>query len=312
MMDVSIIIVNWNTCDRLRACVRSIYEQTRQLFFEVIVVDNASSDQSVEMLKREFPAVILIENDANEGFAKANNKGMAVGQGRHLLILNPDTVVLDNALKKTVDLLDAHSKVAVLGCKVLHPDRTLQRTCSLAPSLLNMILAVSYLYKIFPRHRFFARERMGWWDHADHREVDIVSGCFMLVRASVLKDVGLMDEDLFLYAEEWDWCLRFRKAGWKVMFTPEGEIIHYGHQSTDQIGPRACVLKVKSNLYYFRKHHSAAGYVAYRFLIGLFYALRLPFWLTRSFFPGEHHNKMIVRTYWSIIALAWFDQKERS
>ena len=154
-MDVSVVIVNWNTREITRQCLQSVYQQTEGIAFEVIVIDNASSDQSVEMIRRDFPETTLIENKENKGFAAANNQGLSIAQGRYVLLLNSDTLVLDNAIAKTIEFSDQHPEAAVLGCRVLNPDKTLQPTCFMFPSLLNTILSTTYLYKLFPRNKFF-------------------------------------------------------------------------------------------------------------------------------------------------------------
>ena len=217
-IDVSTIIVNWNTCNITCDCLKSVFEQTKELSFEVIVVDNASSDGSVEMIRHDFPQVNLIENSENKGFAAANNQGMAIANGCYVLLLNSDTIILDNAISKTISFADAHPEAAVTGCRVLNPDRSLQPTCFMFPSILNMLFESSYLYKLFPRSKFFGRERMTWWDRSDVREVDVVTGCFMLVRREAIEQVGIMDERFFVYGEETDWCYRFKRASWKPHF----------------------------------------------------------------------------------------------
>ncbi len=220
--EISIIIVNWNTRDVLCDCLRTLYQQAGGIDFEVIVVDNASTDSSAEMVKVRFPNVILIENHENRGFAAANNQGMAIARGRYVLLLNSDTVVPDDTMPKMVAFAYNHPEAAVVGCRVLNPDGTLQPTCFMFPSLLNMVLSSTYLYKLFPGSKFFGRERMTWWDRNDAREVDVVTGCFMLVRREAIEQIGLLDEYFFMYGEETDWCYRFKQAGWKVIFTPAG------------------------------------------------------------------------------------------
>ena len=152
-MDVSIIIVSWNTKDILYDCIKSISSQTWDIDYETIVVDNASTDGSAEMVRKNFPSVILIENSENCGFDAANNQGMTIAKGRYVLLLNSDTIILDNAVSKTVAFADANADAAVVGCRVLNPDRSLQPTCFMFPSVLNMILSSSYLYKIFPENK---------------------------------------------------------------------------------------------------------------------------------------------------------------
>jgi len=196
--DVSVVIVNWNTRDILRDCLRSVYENAGEIDFDVIVVDNASTDGSVEMVRREFDKVRLIANSENRGFAAANNQGMEVAAGRYMLLLNSDTIVLDGAIAKTAAFADAHPEAAVVGCRVLNRDRSLQPTCFMYPSALNLLLAATYMNKFFPQSHFFGRERMTWWKRDDVREVEVVTGCFMLVRREAIDEVGMMDDGFFM------------------------------------------------------------------------------------------------------------------
>jgi GT2 family glycosyltransferase len=260
-VDISVIIVNWNTRDTLRDCLMSVYKQTRDISFEVIVVDNASSDGSAEMVKREFPEVILLQNNENRGFAAANNIGMAVAQGRYILLLNSDP------------------ESAVVGCTVLNPDGTLQHSCFMFPSLLNMFLSSTYLYKLFPKSKFFGREQMTWWDRKGVREVDVVTGCLMLVRRQAIEQIGLLDERFFMYGEETDWCYRFKQGGWKVLFTPQAEIIHLGGQSSKQTSIEMTLQLRGSILLFIQKHHFWLEYKFACILVWLFFAIRIPFWL---------------------------------
>ncbi len=277
-MDVSVIIVNWNTAQITRDCLESVYQQTDGIDFEVIVIDNASSDDSVAVIKEKFPQVVLIENDDNAGFAAANNQGMKSVKGRYILLLNSDTIVLDGAIQKTQSFADAHLKAGIVGCRVLNPDKTLQPSCFMFPSILNMFLWVTYLFKIFHNSRFFGREWMSWWDREDKREIDVVTGCFMLVRREALEQVGMMDEQFFMYFEETDWCWRFKQAGWKVMFTPSAKIIHLGGVSSGQIKTKMVNQWRKSMLLYYKKHKSLLAYVSAWLLITLFFITRVPYW----------------------------------
>jgi len=256
-LDVSAIIVNWNTRDILRDCLRSVYEQTQAITFEVIVIDNASSDDSAAMVRREFPQAILIENPENRGFAAANNQGMKIGKGRYVLLLNPDTIVLDGAIEKTMAFADLHPDVGIVGCQVWESETKVQRTCFTFPSLRNLIVQKTGLRRLFPRSRFFGSANMGWWDRDTESDVDVVSGMFMFVRSQAIRQVGMMDEDYFIYAEETDWCFRFCKAGWRRVFTPVARIIHRdgGNKSTDPVRLQTYVQFQKSVLIFYRKHH---------------------------------------------------------
>lgn len=294
-MDVSIIIVNWNTKKLLKDCLTSIYEQTGNLGYEVLVVDNCSSDGSTEMVKADFPQVILIQNKENRGFAAANNQATAVAQGRYVLLLNSDTLVLDKAIEKTVTFADEHPKAGAIGCRVLNPDGTVQTTCFMFPSILNMLLESTYLYKFFPKSKFFGREAMTWWDRNDVREVDAVTGCFILVRREAIEQVGTLDERFFMYGEETDWCYRLKKNGWKVMFTPIGQIIHFGGQSTSKT-PVAMIIQLKlSILKFIKKHYSWPSPLFARLLTALFFIIRLPVWIAVFLFCPRQRSEATIK-----------------
>ncbi|MEN6426528.1 MAG: glycosyltransferase family 2 protein [Phycisphaerales bacterium] len=291
--DVTIVIVSWNTREILRDCLRSVYENAGPADFDIIVVDNASTDGSVEMVRAEFAQVQLIANSDNRGFASANNQGIAVATGRYVLLLNSDTIVLDGAIAKTVAFADTHPDAAVVGCRVLNPDRTLQASCFLFPSILNMLLSATYLYRLFPRSRFFGRERMTWWDKRDARAVDVISGCFMLVRREAIEQVGPMDEGYFMYAEETDWCYRFQRAGWSNMYTPDGQIIHLGGQSTARVSAPMTVQLRLSILRFIRKHRGPLVYWVCCLLVSIFFLVRVPVWLCVWLFVAR--NRQLAR-----------------
>jgi len=299
MIDVSVIVVAWNVKDLIHNCLKSVYEETKDIRFEVIYVDNDSGDGSVEMVKKEFPEVAIIVNDENKGFIKANNQGIEISQGRYVLLLNSDTIVLNNAIAKAVKFADTHPEVAVIGCKVLNPDRTLQRTCFMYPSALNMLLSATYLYKIFPRNRFLGRENMTWWDFSDVREVETICGCFSLVRKEAIKQIGLMDETYYVYGDDPDWCYRFRKNGWKILFTPEPEIIHYGGQTTKQMTIRFKLQLFGSKLIFVKLHRSKLEFLVACFLTAMFSLLRIPYWFAMATLCKHKRKTSIqnVKTY---------------
>jgi GT2 family glycosyltransferase len=296
---VSILIVNWNTREVLRDCLRTVYEQTKNVPFEVIVVDNASEDGSVDMVKTAFPQVVLLANATNRGFAAANNQGIEAAKGRYVLLLNSDTLVLDGAIDKMVGFAEEHAQAAAVACRVLNPDRTWQPTCFLFPSALNLLIGALYLNKIFPRNRFFGRERMTWWDGQDTRAVDVVTGCFILVRREIVDKVGVLDESYFMYGEEADWCYRFQKAGWKVLYTPIAQIVHLGGASSARAKGPMCLQLRASILLFLRKHRSRASYVAACLFVSLFFLLRLPLWLAKAATSGKARSEhwQTVRTY---------------
>jgi len=294
-VDVSIIIVNWNTAQITCDCLESVYQQTEEISFEVILVDNASSDNSVETIKAQFPQVVLIENDDNRGFAAANNQAMAIAKGRYVLLLNPDTLILDGAIQKTLAFGDKNPTCGIIGIRNDSSDGTLVKNCFQFASVQNMIISVFGLHKLFFRSRLFGRERMSWWDYRTVRRVDVVAGCFMLVKHKAINQVGKMDEAYFMYGEEMDWCWRFLQAGWKTLYYPDTKIIHYGGMSAAQNPVGMQLEQQKSFLYFIKKRQGvAAMYVAYIlfFINGL---IRLVYWSLRWMISFGNARKISKR-----------------
>ncbi len=285
MLDVSVIIVNWNTKDLLRNCIKSICREAGNISYEVVVVDNASSDGSAEMVKDEFPQVRLLGEQCNRGYAGAINDGIAVAEGRYVLVLNSDTLICDSAIEKTVRCADKHPEAAVVGCQVRESSNNVQMTCFRFPSFLNLFLDTLGLNKIFPRNAFFGREQILWWPRDSERQVDVVSGMYMLVRREAIEQVGPMDESYFLYFEETDWCYRFSKAGWTMLFWPGARIIHVGggSHSTDQNAVEAYAQFQKSRLLFFKKRYNRFVYSLVWLLVITHTLLRYLYWTMRRF-----------------------------
>ena len=265
---VSVVIVSWNTRDLLRDCLHSINQQTR-LRHEIVVVDNASSDGSAEMVEREFPEVILLINRDNRGFAIANNQGIRATSGYYVLLLNPDTVILDGAIDKMVRWLDEHPGVGCAGCQILETETEIQRTCFSDPGPFNLLLMETALHRVLHDWPLFCRPAYGQWDRRTERDVDVVHGMFMLTSRLVIEQVGLLDEDFFVYSEEADWCRRIRKSGYRCAFTPVARVLHRdgGGNSTIQSTTRMFVQFQKSRLLYVQKYYGVAGRTAARFIL---------------------------------------------
>lgn len=230
---LSIIIVNWNTRDITRACLASVRERLQGYSYEVIIVDNASSDDSVAMIREEFPEYRLIANTENAGFGRANNQAMRVARGQYFLLLNSDTLVIDDAIQRFVAFMEKHPRVGLAGCKLLFEDRTLQFSCYRFPSIPVALLEETMLYKVLPRARRGRALLGGYWGHDSVREVDWVSGAVMLLRREVFETTGGFDERLFMYGEDMEWCMRVRDRGWRILFTPDCAIVHLKHKSAD-------------------------------------------------------------------------------
>ena len=264
---VSIIIVSWNTREILRDCIASIVRET-SLPHEIIVVDNGSADGSQDMIRDTYPDVTLIANSDNRGFAAANNQGLEIATGGKLLLLNPDTVILDRAVDRMAGWLDAHPDVGCAGCQVWENEQTIQRTGFADPGPFHLTLVEFGIQRLAPRHPVIGRPEYGGWDRCNERDVDVVTGMFMLVPRQVFEQVGGLDEDFFVYSEEADWCRRIRAAGWRCVFTPVARILHLdgGSKSTSQIRSRMYVQLQKSKMIYLRKHHGSAGALAGRLI----------------------------------------------
>jgi GT2 family glycosyltransferase len=236
MSDVtlSIIIVNWNTRDITRDCLRSIDGHLSGISYEVIVVDNASADGSADMIRAEFPEVRLIANDINLGFGRANNQAMRVARGDYFLLLNSDTLVFDDAIQQLVQFVATQPTIGIAGCKLVFEDRSLQSSCSRFPSIRMALLEELMLYKFLPRRLRGELLLGGYWPHDHARDVEVVWGAVMLVRREVFEQTGGFDERIFMYGEDLEWCMRVRDCGWRIAFTNACAIVHLNHKSAEK------------------------------------------------------------------------------
>lgn len=227
-MDVSIIIVSYNTKALTLACLHSVYEQTKDISFELIVVDNDSADNSVQAIAEEFPDIILIASKENLGFARANNLGTKMAKGDYLLLLNPDTVVLEGAIQKLHAFARIHPGNRVYGGRTLYGDYSLNPTsCWRKPTLWSLFCYSFGLTSIFRRNELFDPESYGSWQRDSEREVDIVTGCFLMVEKKLWNQLDGFDPRFFMYGEDADLCFRATKAGARPIITPDATIIHY-------------------------------------------------------------------------------------
>lgn len=251
-MELSIIIVSYNTKDLLKQAIQSIRLRSN---WELIVVDNASSDGSVEVMKQEFPQALLIENKENLGFAKANNQGIRIAKGKFVLLLNSDTKVLDNSLGNLLIFLKANPRIGIASGQLKNEDGTIQPQGGFLPRLTNITFWMLFLDDIpifgqylWPYHindpkAFTVERRIGW-----------VGGTAMMITRQVLEKVGLLNEDIFMYGEDVEYCLRARKAGFKVAITPKTKILHLGQRSSGGAPSRAWIGEFKALKYIFQKH----------------------------------------------------------
>jgi len=309
MCDVSVVIVSWNTRKMLEDCIRSIDAHTRNIRYETIVVDNASSDDSCQMIEREFPAVRLFCNNKNEGFAYGCNEGMRASRGRYLLLLNSDTLFTENTLGKMVCFLDAKPETGMGGCMLLNDDGTIQPTCADFPTAFAFISGganpVRLLRRLVFNEIYFSHPFLSHPKHKATRDVDWLAGAFMMVRREVAETVGMMDETIFMYSEEVDWCYRIRKAGWKISYTPETRIIHLGRGSTTISNDDRSVAVLESYLYFFKKHFGTVQAIVYTMTIMLGTPMKMVFWSCSYLFFVKKRPFLKERLDWHLAALRW-------
>jgi len=267
---LSIIIVNWNTRYHLLSCLDSLFQEKGVSLREVFVVDNGSTDGSGETVRAEFPEVILIDNPMNLGFARANNQALRLSKGKYTLLLNPDTQVKEGAIETLLSLMESHPGVGVAGAQLLNSDGTRQNSIANFPSLATELLNKSLLRWLFPT-RFPGKER----DYPEPIEVDSVIGACMMVRREAMEQVGLLDEDYFLFLEETDLCYRIKKAEWKVYHVPQAEVYHFQGKSAEKDKKRAKVEYYRSRYQFFKKNRGSWQWFV--LLIGLLIKLGFEF-----------------------------------
>ena len=275
-MKLSIVIVNWKTKELTAAAIASVFEQTKALLFEVILIDNNSADGSVEALRAQFPQITIVENNANLGFGKANNQGMRLAKGQYIMLLNSDTVVLDHALEKMVTYLDEHPEVMMIGPKVLNADRTFQHACRrMLPTPASSFYHLFGLVKIF-RKSARVNAYKGYNREPNVTEpVEALSGAAMMFRRQVFEVTGGFDERFFMYGEDLDFSKQVFDQGWKTMFVHTAEIIHYGGASSKKRRTKSIVNFYDAMWLYYDKHWGTKHTVFLKTVVWLGIKLRL-------------------------------------
>ncbi len=260
-VDLSIIIVNYNVKEFLQNLIYSIYKAGQKIAYEIIIVDNASDDGSVEFLQEKFPDIKLIVNEKNFGFSKANNAGLSVAKGKYILLLNPDTIVQEDTFERMIDFFEQTPDAGMAGCKILNTDGTLQLACRRSfPGPWTSFCKVTGLSNLFPGSRLFARYNLTYLNENETYEVDAISGSFMMIKKEAYEKVGKLDEQFFMYGEDLDWCYRVQKEGYKVYYVHDTQIIHYKGESTK----RSSIDETKvfyNAMHLFVKKHFASSFI---------------------------------------------------
>ena len=256
MVDLSVCIVSYNTCDLLRDCLNSLYQQPPLPGMEVIVVDNGSSDGTVEMLEQEFPAIQVIANTENRGFTRPMNQALRAGKGNYLVQLNPDTLVRSGAFAAILEYLQSHPQTGICTPKVLNRDGSVQKQCRRgAPLPWNTLAYFAGFARLFPKSHFFGGYLLNYLEDDQISEVTAVSGSCMFIRRAVVDQIGYLDEIFFAYQEDTDFCVRAREAGWKVEYVPLGEVVHLGGHGGTRVEVYRSIFAWHHSYYlYYRKH----------------------------------------------------------
>lgn len=308
-MDISVCIVSWNTRELLYNCIESIQRMTSGVDYEIVVVDNNSTDGSTEMVKQCFPHCRLIESKTNNGFAKGNNLGLQLATGKYIFYLNPDTVLLTNALYGMFYFMEANSDVGAVGCKMLNQDGSIQFICARKfPTLFNQICYFFMLNRIFPRLKILSTVELGYWNHKDSRRIDCLSGACIFARKMVIDKLKGFDGKFFMYAEDVDLCYRIKQEGWRLYYLASEAIYHIeGASSKNQSQKHFSAIAMReSNYLFFAKHFGRMHAHIYKFIIFIGSVFRLLVILLSSLNLGKRgmdkqHKATVINKYVNLV-----------
>ena len=264
-LDLSVVIVSWNVKEYLMKCLSSVNNNVNNLSYEIIVIDNNSSDGTAEMIRKKFPETKLTINRENFGFARANNQAFAQCRGRYILLINPDTYLIDNSMNRLIEFLESHKEVGVVGPMLLNPDKSIQYICFYFPSLLSELLNSLNLDNVV-RRKLLKKRLAKLMEKGMPFEVDWVPGACLILRSQILNEIGGLDEKYFLFSEEMEWCFRIKARGWKVFLIGNVFVIHYGSRSTKQNIHQMLIQRQKSRHIFFKNHRGLVFRLGIRFI----------------------------------------------
>lgn len=304
--DLSIVIISWNVRELLRLCLDSIQESLRGekregLLVETIIFDNGSTDGSADMVREDFPRVHLMESEVNLGFTKGNNLAIGQSEGRYILLLNPDTEVVGDALGTMVAYMEAHPRVGALGPQLLSPDGTTQSSRRRFPTLATAFLESTVLQPWFQGSRILKRYYLLDRPDDEIQPVDWAVGAALLIRREALHQVGLLDEEFFMYSEELDWCYRLKAQGWEVVYLPTAQVVHQEGRSSEQVLPARHIHFQRSKVLFFKRYYGWRGEVLRWFILSTYlYLLVLEGlkWLVGHKRPLRRER---VAAYWQVL-----------
>lgn len=292
--EVSIVTVSWNVKELILECIQSVYEKTQNYSFEIIIVDNDSKDGTPEAIEKKYPEVKLLKNKNNSGITVANNQGIKASKGQYICLLNPDTHLINNAIDLLVKYLEENTSVSAVGPQSINFGNVIEESCRKGSmSIWTEFLDMTTLTARFPKNRIISRHRLGYWDHMSIRSVDhIATECF-IVRKNLLNQIGVMDEQFFMYGDDTDFCRRIKNSGGEIIYFPHAKIFHHKGSSSKQNSEIPIVVK-ESYYKYFSKHHGVFYALCYRFTVGIIGLLLLIYWNT-IFFIANKEKKVVIR-----------------
>jgi GT2 family glycosyltransferase len=302
---LSIVVVTWNGKKYALECLESLRLVSPKLSAEIIVVDNDSNDGTPEAIRQEFPNVTLIENEANLGFAKANNIGVALSRGKYVCLINSDVVIPSGCLEKMVEFMESHPEIGVLGPKMRSPDGGIGASVMRLPTVWNTLCCALGLHSVFPRSGLFGGFMMNGYAYDAVDKVEVLTGWFWMIPRKALQMVGLLDEDFFMYGEDIDWCHRFREAGWQVVFYSDAEALHYGAASSGNAPTRFYVEMRRANLQYFHKHHGRLAVLGYLFAIWIHELTRMVGYSVLYCLKGNRRSDAAFKIQRSAACMSW-------
>lgn len=305
--DLSIVIVTWNNEHEIADCLQSIRDHADGLECEVWVVDNASRDGTCGLIREQFPEARLIANPDNRGFPAANNQALERATGRYTLILNPDTILHPGTLRACVDYLEAHEETGAVGCRLIYADGETQYDCARRfPDLLTVFVESFYLHMLLPRLPLLGGTHMRHWDHLDSRDVECLSGSFMLVRSEIVRELGGMNTDVFMFYEDMDFCYRIRQAGWKIHYLASAVTVHlHGASKSGTVSS----LNGPTLWTFFHQHRGAAPAALCRVILLMRAVVRLAAGglltpLFRAVWPKRRTSLLDLPSHWKLLKWA--------
>jgi hypothetical protein len=307
---LSVVIVSWNCRQLLSGCLESVVRQLPAERSEIIVVDNASSDGTVDAVRAEFPAVKVIESGGNLGFARGNNIGLEACTGEYIFLINPDVVVGEHCIGGMVEYMESHPDVGMLGPQIVGVDGLVQRSCMRTPTLWNQFCRATGVDTLTQRSRLFGGYLMKDFGHDALRDVDIINGCFWMVRRTALNVVGPMDPRYWMYADDLDWCLRFHRSGWRVVFFPEAKAVHFGGGSSEN-APVFCYVEMqRADLQYWRKYHGMISYGCYFAILYLGHAVRSAAYAAKYAVQASGRSQALLKVKKHFACIRWLMSRD--